>query len=140
MNIVDCKSKSNKYIHENNIVFSCKYHVIFTTKYRRKVLSDDIQSDLKQIILNNQEKYKYSIVEMEIMPDHVHLLIESNPKVGIYPQICKIKGLSSNILRKKYNCLKSKLPCLWTRSTFIATVGSVSLEVVMKYIENQKNV
>ena len=73
------------------------------------------------------------------MPDHIHLLIDVNPKTGIYKTICKIKGYTSNILRSEFKQLRSRLPTLWTRSKFISTVGSVSLDVVKRYIEEQKS-
>ena len=131
---------SKIYNSDGKIVYSCQYHVIFSPKYRRKVLSNGIDIRLKQLILEKQDEYGYKIIEMEIMPDHVHLLIDSNPKKGIYNQINKIKGYTSNKLREEFPSLKRRLPCLWTRSKFISTVGSVSLDVVKKYIENQKNV
>jgi putative transposase len=71
---------------------------------------------------------------------HVHLLIDCNPKFGVYNVINKIKGYSSRTLREEFPTLKSRLPTLWTRSKFISSVGSVSLEVVKKYIEEQKGV
>ena len=76
---------------------------------------------------------------MEIMPDHVHLLIDCNPRFGIMNCITKLKGISSRILREEEPSIKRRLPTLWTRSAFISSVGSVSLEVVKKYIEEQKN-
>jgi putative transposase len=57
-----------------------------------KLSLNEEQKDAKQIILDKQKDYKYTVLEMEIMPDHVHLLIDSNPKIGIYNQINKIKG------------------------------------------------
>ena len=77
---------------------------------------------------------------MEVMKEHVHLLIDCNPRFGIMECVTKLKGISSKTLREEFPTLKSKLPCLWTRSAFISTVGSVSLETVKKYIENQKDV
>jgi len=73
------------------------------------------------------------------MPDHVHLLLSTNPKVGIYTVVSKIKGATSFVLRNEFPILKRKLPCLWTRSRFISSVGAVTLEAVQKYIEEQKN-
>jgi putative transposase len=93
---------------------------------------------LKELILENQTVFGYEIIEMEVMPDHVHLLISVNPYYGVHPVITRIKGLTSNILRKEFPVLKRKLPTLWTRTKFISTVGSVSLETVKKYIEEQK--
>lgn len=77
---------------------------------------------------------------MEVMEDHVHLLLECNPRFGVMKCIHKLKGISSNSIFKEFPSLKSELPTLWTRSAFISTVGSASLEVVKKYIEDQKNV
>jgi len=93
---------------------------------------------LKELIYEQQEKYQYKIIELEIMPEHVHLLIDCNPQIGINTVITKIKGYSSNILREEFPWLKKRIPSLWTRSKFISTVGSVSLDVVKKYIEGQK--
>ncbi len=72
------------------------------------------------------------------MPDHVHLLLDVNPRVGIYRVVSDIKGYSSKELREEFDTLKSKLPTLWTRSRFIPSVGAVTLDAVKKYIENQK--
>jgi len=137
MKIVDT---TKKYQSDGTMVYSCQYHVIFSTKYRRKVLKDGVDERFKELVLEKQEEYKYKIIEMEVMPDHVHLLIDANPKVGIYTQINKIKGCTSRILRQEFPWLRSRLPCLWTRSKFISTVGAMTLDVVKKYIENQKNV
>lgn len=137
MNIVDVNKEYNK---DAGLVYSCQYHVIFTPKYRRKVLCNGIDARLKELILEKQDEFKYKILEIEIMPDHVHLLIESNPKYGIYKQVNQIKGYTSNVLRNEFPKLKSRIPTLWTRSKFISSVGSVSLAVVKAYIENQKNV
>jgi putative transposase len=76
---------------------------------------------------------------MEVMENHVHLLLDVNPKKGIYNVVSNIKGFTSRILREEFPELKSKLPTLWTKSRFISSVGSVSLEIVKKYIEDQKN-
>lgn len=131
---------SKQYKSSSHLIFSCQYHVIFCPKYRRKVLTTDIQIRLKEIFNNVANQYDFDIVEMEIMDDHVHLLINCNPRFGIMACIHKLKGASSNILREEFPILKRKISTLWTRSAFISTVGSVSLDVVKEYIENQKNV
>ena len=136
MNIADTRKN---YKSTNTLVYSCQYHIIFTTKYRRKVLTEKIQKRLKQLVLEKQEEYEYEVLEIEIMEDHVHLLLDINPQRGIYKIIGQIKGYTSNILRKEYIELRRRIPTLWTRSKFISSVGSVSLEVVKKYIEDQKN-
>jgi len=137
---MDIENKMKTYHADSHLVWSCQYHVIFCPKYRRKVLIDGIDVRLKEIIFMNQDVYGYKILEIEVMPDHVHLLIEVNPKIGIHRIVSLIKGSTSNMLRKEFPTLKSKLPTLWTNGKFISTVGSVSLETVKKYIEDQKNV
>ena len=78
------------------------------------------------------------VIEMEIMPDHVHLLLEVHPQFGIHKAIKTIKGKMSRILRQEFPWLKTKLPTLWTNSYFCATVGGAPLSIVKQYIENQK--
>lgn len=123
---------------EETVVWSCQYHVVWCPKYRRKVLTGKIKERLEELIKEKQQEYMYNVLEMEIMPDHVHLLIEVSPKVGIYRVITKIKGYTSNILRSEFKELRSRLPALWTFSKFIGTCGSVSLETVKNYIQSQK--
>ena len=78
--------------------------------------------------------------EMEVMPDHVHLLLDVDPRVGINNVVAKIKGYTSHELRKEFPWLKKRLPTLWTWSKFISTVGAVTLDVVQQYIAIQKGV
>jgi putative transposase len=77
---------------------------------------------------------------MEIMPDHVHLLIEVDPQFGIHRVVKMIKGRSSRLLRQEFPILKRRIPSLWTNSYFVSTVGGAPLAIVKQYIENQKNV
>jgi putative transposase len=80
------------------------------------------------------------VIEMEVMPDHVHLLISIDPQYGIHRLVKHIKGVSSRLLRSEYPALKSRLPSLWTNSYFVATVGGAPLAVIKQYIEQQKHV
>jgi REP-associated tyrosine transposase len=123
-----------------NIVFSCKYHVVFCPKYRRQVLVNGVERRLKQIIAEVAEETDSILVETEVMPDHVHLLIEVDPQLGIHRVVKAIKGRSSRLLRNEFPWLKSRLPTLWTNSDFVSTVGGAPLAVIKRYIENQKNV
>mgnify|MGYP002403346487 CR=1 FL=1 len=131
---------SDKYIHKKGIVYLNQYHVIFCPKYRRKVLVDDVEKDLRKIFYEVAKKNDIEIKALEIMPDHVHLFISLDPRLHIHKIIREFKGVSSRILREKHPSLKSRLPSLWTRSYFCCTVGNISEKAVMKYIENQKNV
>lgn len=136
---MEIQNKNKKYKSSKHLVFSCQYHVIFCPKYRRKVLTGKIAERLKELILEKQEVFQYEILDMEVMPDHVHLLIDVDPKIGVYSVVSKIKGYTSKQLRDEFPELKKKLPTLWTLSKFISSVGSVTLDVVKKYIEEQKN-
>jgi putative transposase len=124
----------------NNVSYACKYHVIWCPKYRRKVLAPPIDERLKQIINEVCEETRSGLIEMEVMPDHVHLLVECDPQYGINRLVRSLKGRSSRVLRQEFPALKSRLPCLWTNSYFVATVGGAPLAIIKQYIENQKNV
>lgn len=123
----------------NNIVYRCAYHVVWCPKYRRPVIEGDVDTRLKQIIREVCDERESSLVELETMPDHVHLLVECDPQYGIHRLIKQIKGRSSRLLRDEFPSLKSRLPTLWTNSYFVATVGGAPLEIVKQYIENQRN-
>jgi putative transposase len=128
------------YKSNNNVVYSCKYHVVFCPKYRRKVLVDGVDDRLKNIAYGFAAEYSIEIIELEVMPDHVHILCEVDPQFGIHKFVKWLKGRSSRILREEFPWLKSRLPTLWTNSYFVSTVGGAPLEVIKQYIEQQKGV
>lgn len=127
-------TKSSKHV-----VYSCKYHVVWCTKYRRKVLTEAIEIRLKAILDEVCREYDAEILELETMPDHVHVLVDCNPALGIKRLVGVMKGRSSRLLRQEFPVLKSRLPTLWTHSCFIATVGGAPLAIIRRYIESQKN-
>jgi putative transposase len=129
-----------EYKSNNNVVYSCKYHVVWCPKYRRKVLVNEIETRLKELIQGVCDEILADIIEMEIMPDHVHLLIEVDPQFGIHRAVKFIKGRTSHHLRKEFESLTTRLPTLWTNSYFVSTVGGAPLAVIKQYIENQKTV
>jgi putative transposase len=123
----------------NNITHICRYHVVFCPKYRRKVLTPPIDERLKTILMEQIERWGQELIEMDVMPDHVHLLVGCDPQFGIHRLIKLLKGYSSHTLRLEYPSLKKRLPSLWTNSYFCATVGGVTLETVKRYVESQKD-
>jgi len=127
--------KTNK-----NVAYDCKYHVVWTPKYRRKVLVNGVEQRLKEILQEVADELQCEIVELEVMPDHVHILCEVDPQFGIHRLVKRFKGRSSRVLREEFPRLKSRLPTLWTHAYFVATVGGAPLQVIKQYIENQKNV
>lgn len=105
------------------------------------MLTDGVDEDLKRIIHEFQEDM-YKVIKMEIMPEHVHLLIDCNPYKSI-----RVRLISSNISSIKVHCnlkklypvkLAKNMPCLWTRSAFISSVDTVSMEATQEYIQDQK--
>lgn len=115
-------------------------NVVFCPKYRCPVLVNWVDVRLKELIQETCGQLNAEIIEMEIMPDHVHLLMEADPQFGVHKAVKQIKGYSSHILREEFLWLKSRLPSLWTNSYFVSTVGGAPLAVIKQYTENQKNV
>lgn len=123
----------------NNVVYRCAYHVVWCPKYRRPVIEGAVDARLKQIIRDVCAERECNIIELETMPDHVHLLVECDPQYGIHRLVKQVKGRSSRLLREEFPSLKRRLPTLWTNSYFVATVGGAPLEIVKQYVENQRN-
>ena len=120
--------------------YACEYHILWCTKYRRTVLSADIQARFKELVLESQEKHGYIVRAVETLTDHVHLWISIPPTLAVGILIGKIKGMTAKVLREEFPHLKSRLPNLWTRSYFVASTGGVTLEALKQYVENQKGV
>ena len=83
-----------KYKSNNNIVYSCKYHVVYCPKYRRKVLNNGVDERLKELINNICQELHVDLIEMEVMQDHVHMVLEVDTKIGIQIVDKRIKVIS----------------------------------------------
>ena len=130
---MECKSSGS-------VVCSCRYHVVFCPKCRRPVLMDGVDGRLREIALEVADEMGFEIIEMEVMPGHVHMLLEVDPQLGIHRAVKRIKGRTSHDLREEFPWLMKRLPTLWTNSYFVSTVGGAPLAIVKQYIENQKGV
>ena len=128
------------YKSNHNVSFSCTYHVVWCPKYRRKVLIEQIAKRLEQIMREVCKEHQAEVLSVEIMPDHVHLLVEVDPQFGIHRLVKLVKGRSSRYLRQEYSSLTTRLPTLWTNSYFVSTVGGAPLSVIKQYIEKQTHV
>ena len=128
------------YKSNHNVYFSCKYHVVWCPKYRRKVLVEQVAKRLEQIIREVCQQHQAEVLSLEIMPDQVHLLVEVDPQFGIHRLVKLIKGRSSRYLRLEFRSLTTRMPSLWTNSYFVSTVGGAPLSEISQYIENQKHV
>lgn len=130
--------RNKKYKSNHNVVYHCVYHVIWCPKYRRAVLIGQIETRLNEIITTTCQELRSDMLELEVMPDLVHLLVECDPQFGINQLVKRLKGRSSRLLRQEFSELTTKMPTLWTNSSFVCTVGGAPLAVIKRYIANQK--
>lgn len=127
--------------HGRGYVYSIQYHIVWCVKYRRKVLSSDIEQSLKEILRNIAQDNNFTILECDGDLDHIHLLIDCSPQHYIPDMIKVLKGVSARLLFKQYGEeLKSKLwnGHLWNPSYFVATVSENTASQVRAYIQSQK--
>lgn len=127
-----------RYTCNAGAVFSLKYHVVFCPKYRRPVLTPPVDARLKQLIEEIALHHDFTVHEMGVMPDHVHLFVECDPTRSVAEIVNRFKGATSRFLREEFPHLRSRLPTLWSRSYYAGTVGHVSEATVRAYIESQK--
>lgn len=122
--------------------YSLKVHLIFVTKYRKKIFKSDKRvKDVKQFLYDATKKYGYEIIQMETDKDHVHILLEYSPKVSVSDIVKQLKqystyqmwGYHEEYLTKQY--WKHKI--LWSDGYFSCSIGQVSQEIIEKYIQNQ---
>lgn len=128
---------SNDYIRDEHRVHLIVYHLIWTPKRRKAVLVGEIGKDCKALIEKKCAEKDWTILELAVQPDHIHLFVRAWPTTAAADIVKECKGLTSHELRLKYPELK-RMPSLWTRSYFAATAGNVSAEVIRRYIAAQK--
>jgi putative transposase len=126
------------YARNAGAVFSLKYHLVFCPKYRKAVLGGQVAERLKELWLVKAQELGLTLHTMEVMPDHVHLCVESDPSLSPAKIAAQLKGYTSRILRQEFRFLRSQLPSLWSRSYFISSIGRVSEATVRRYIAEQK--
>lgn len=131
---------NTRYRRNRGCVFTLQYHIVWCTKYRRKVLVSPIMDDLRSLIADKARELEVTVEALEIMPDHVHLFVSALPTDAVQHLVNQFKGFTSRILRLRYPSLRSRLPSLWSRSYYIGSVGAVSAETVQRYIAAQKGV
>jgi putative transposase len=128
----------DRYAKNAGAVFSLKFHIVWCPKYRRPVLAGRVDERLNELLTEVATEHGMTIHAMEVMPDHVHLFVEADPTLCVAEIVNRLKGRTSRILRQEFPSLRSRLPTLWSRSYFAATVGAVSEGTVRRYIEAQK--
>ena len=130
-----------EYVSKNHSKFLLKYHIIFVCKYRRKILIENIATCVKNILIDIVNKSEFRIEVIETDKDHVHLLVNSDPKVSPLQIVRRLKQESTKRLWMLYPETLRKWfyreHTLWTDGYFVSSIGNVSQETVRRYIENQ---
>jgi len=119
-------------------VYNIGYHLIWCPKYRRKVLVGEVAERLKELLFQKAREIGVEIAQMEVMPDHVHLFVKTDPRNSPHFIVQQFKGSTSRVLRKEVPFPEKPAPSLWTRSYYCESVGHISEETIRKYIEDQK--
>lgn len=134
-----------RFTHGRTSVYNLNYHIIWCTKYRRKVLKGGIDSDLKAILRDIADEHGYSISHMEVgLDDHIHLFVSAPPKISVSSIVKQLKGISSLRLFAMHPELKSRYwkrkgeRSLWSPSYFVESIGTTNERAVAGYIDNQR--
>jgi putative transposase len=130
----------SRYAKNARAIFSLKHHIVWCPKYRRPVLAAPVDARLKELLAEIAAEHGMKLHAIEVMPDHVHLFVESDPTLCVAEIVNRFKGRTSRVLRQEFRHLRSRLPTLWSRSYFAATVGAVSEATIRRYVEAQKGV
>jgi putative transposase len=130
---------NKRWTHSNKAIFNIGYHLIWCTKYRKQLLTEDIENRLKNLLEQKSKDINVSIEKIEVLPEHVHLFVKCSPVDSPHFIVQQFKGYTSRILRSEFKELRTKIPTLWTRSYYCESCGHISEDTVKKYIEDQKN-
>ena len=133
-------SMPNDVMYGRGCVYSLQYHIVWTTKYRKSILINNIEADVKRHLISVLHSLDMNVMAIEIMPDHVHLLVKCKPQLRISDAIQQLKGNTARWLFQKHPIIKKQLwkGHLWNPSYFVATVSDRSISQVRTYINNQK--
>jgi putative transposase len=126
--------------NNNHSVFALYYHLVFVVKYRRKVIDNEISNRLKEIFEYIQPTYNITLQEWNHDKDHVHILLKAHPNTEISKFINAYKSASSRLIKKEFPSIKKQLwkEYFWSRSFCLITTGGVPIDIIKKYIENQR--
>lgn len=131
---------SKLYKSASHVVYSIRLHFVFVTKYRHKVITPEIEQELRAAFADIARSWRSELEEVGIESDHAHLLISIPPATDISKLANNLKSASSKRVRNKFACWVDQFywkPCFWNRAYFVASVGTASLDTVRRYIEKQ---
>jgi len=129
---------NQRYAKNAGAVFTLKFHLVWCPKYRRPVLVGPVEKRLRALLREIAEQLEATIHALEIMPDIVHLFLESDPTRSVAELVNRFKGRTSHDLRAEFPSLRSRLPTLWSRSYYAGSCGAVTETSIRRYIENQR--
>ncbi|MFW6024947.1 MAG: IS200/IS605 family transposase [Candidatus Woesearchaeota archaeon] len=126
--------------HGRGYVYLLQYHIVWCTKYRHKILTGEVEKQLKKLLYEVADSNGFIIEDMEMNKDHIHLLLNCKPQHHIPSMVKALKGNSARALFKILPDLKAKLwgGHLWNPSYFVATVSENTKEQISQYIQSQK--
>jgi len=130
-----------KYDRTSHAVYELKYHFVWVPKYRKMVLKEPVARKLKRIFLGIAERYGFTIVEQEVMPDHVHLFVSAPPRYSPAELVKILKSVSWQQLMKDEPEVREELwgSALWSSGYFVRATGDfVTSEVIRRYIRYQR--
>jgi putative transposase len=127
-----------RYAKNAGAVFTLKFHLVWCPKYRRPVLVGPVEKRLVALLREIAGELEATVHALEVMPDHVHLFLESDPTRSVAELVNRFKGRTSHDLRAEFPSLRSRLPTLWSRSYYAGSCGAVTEASVRRYIEGQK--
>lgn len=135
--------KKDGYNRGQHCIYCLTYHMIFVTHYRKPVINEEMSSAMKEFSNHMAEQFRGKIISAETDRDHIHLLVSLPPNTNVSVFVRSIKTQLSREMRKRFpEQIKQYIygddTSFWSRSYFIATTGSVSLETVKQYIESQR--
>ncbi|AKH62132.1 MULTISPECIES: IS200/IS605 family transposase [Photorhabdus] len=127
------------FLRKRHSVSKLVVHLIFTTKYRRKLFDGGMIEQLREAFTSAATKLECDIIEMDGEQDHVHLLVAYPPKLAVSILVNNLKSVSSRLLRQQNTHLRmqSKTGLLWSRSYFACSAGGATIETLKAYVASQ---
>lgn len=126
----------------SSAVFNINYHIVWCPKYRKSILIDDVANFLVDQLKTIADSREWQVLEMEVMPDHIHLFISAQPFVSPTDIVKVLKGVTAKRIFEKFPNLKKQEfwgSGLWSPSYYVGTAGYVTAEIIKKYIDGVTN-
>ena len=129
---------ASRYAKSRGAVYSLKFHLVWCPKYRRPVLVGPVEKRLRELLEQKAIEVQATVAALEVMPDHVHLLIETDPHWSVAQLARQFNAFSSHTVREEFSYRCSRLPSLWSQSYFAGSCGSVTEAAIRRYLVDQK--